>query len=246
MIDIIEKSEFARESEMQAPVWRWLESEGLMVKPEVSLPWGICDLVGCELDPEHSRKRLQSTSSRTVSSRRAVNILTELPHERSRRSKELREVAAVFEGYLTTEEVESELLKLVAQQFAVQTRTGRFKRTFDYALERHRLVCVELKLSRILEVCYQAKENKQLTNESYVALPLHTARRVSATRPEELSKSGLGLLGVTTTSCVELVAPFQSPHIQPSHVTQLHCIELFWRQFVKGRRASASRQLVMG
>jgi len=43
---------------MAPPVMRWLRRNGLMVKPEFSLPWGICDLVGVKLDPIKVKRRL--------------------------------------------------------------------------------------------------------------------------------------------------------------------------------------------
>jgi len=37
-----------------------------MVKPEFSLPWGICDLVGVKLDPIKVKRRLSYGQTRPV------------------------------------------------------------------------------------------------------------------------------------------------------------------------------------
>ena len=49
---------FNYEHEMVKPAERWLRSEGLLVKREFPLPWGICDLVGCSFNKKNVKKRL--------------------------------------------------------------------------------------------------------------------------------------------------------------------------------------------
>jgi len=52
-------SEFIRERDMKAVVTEWMHQEGLLVKAEILLGYGFCDLVGVSFDPEMAARRLK-------------------------------------------------------------------------------------------------------------------------------------------------------------------------------------------
>ncbi|MBN1459987.1 MAG: hypothetical protein JXA57_10640 [Armatimonadetes bacterium] len=62
---------YALERDMTPVVEAWLRAQGMVVRREVYMPYGICDLVGCELDEENVRRRV-ATGYKARSSRQCL------------------------------------------------------------------------------------------------------------------------------------------------------------------------------
>ena len=58
---------YALEREMTPAVEEWLRSQGMVVRREVWMPYGVCDLVGCQFDEENLQRR-RATGYRARSS----------------------------------------------------------------------------------------------------------------------------------------------------------------------------------
>src|SRR6202030_3834507 len=100
---------FKLEKEMSAPVTEWLRGQGLTVKREFTIPWGICDLVGLRFDSRQVRKRLAYGQSSPVGPALRVSILSKIPDADSGSSISLRVLRDRSFAYLDQEFLESEL-----------------------------------------------------------------------------------------------------------------------------------------
>ena len=69
---------FAFEREMTPIVTDWLRSQGLFVKEEVYTTAGVCDLVGCSINPEAERRRVRARKASAMI-RKHLSRLGELP-----------------------------------------------------------------------------------------------------------------------------------------------------------------------
>src|SRR5271157_1389179 len=148
---------FRFEHEMSVSALRWLRQDGLIAKSEFSTPWGICDFVGVDIDPERAAYRLQLRQKSAVGPMIRVDLLARIPDENSGKSVSLSRLSSLYRDRLTEDQIEQELQSL---------RTGRFV-TFDVRYKHvqkingwmplhRRIVALELKLSRVDEALNQA------------------------------------------------------------------------------------------
>ncbi len=221
------------ELEMIKPVRSWLRAQRMFVKSEFSTPWGACDVVGCLLDPNRVRQRIELGQDHPIGRQFRVSLLLLIPDERARRSMTFDELLELVGPYLSGTMLRTELDRLIARRFVRTTRRGSFRRSNGWIPMHERLVAVELKLSRVAEVFAQARANLGFADESFVALPLVRARRlVSERRATAFHESGIGVLGVRRRG-VELLLPArrQRPAFRAA---QVHAVERFWRSHLRG------------
>jgi len=218
---------FALECEMSVPVRRWLKNQGLDAKDEYVLPWGICDLVGLSFDQERVNKRLALRQFRAIGPPHRVDLLFQIPDAETGKSISIRQLQKLV-PMLPADAVEHELQKLAQNGFVVQPRKGSFQKLNGWLPLHNRIVAVELKLSRTLQVLGQAASHRAFASESYVAMPTKVAERAAETRRNEFDAAGVGILAVTRSACKVLLPP--SDFGVPVHPTlQAHCAERFWR-----------------
>jgi len=218
---------FALECEMSGPVRRWLKKEGLAVKDEYVLPWGICDFVGLSFDQERVNKRLALRQFRPIGPPHRIDLLFQIPDVDTSKSisiRQLRKRLPVLPG----DAVERELEKLAQNRFVIQHRNGSFQKLNGWVPLHNRIVAVELKLSRTSEVLGQAASHRAFASESYVAMPSKIAERAADTRFAEFHAVGVGILGVTRRACKVLLRPSASG-VPVQRTLQAHCVERFWR-----------------
>lgn len=220
---------FGFENLMAPSVVGWLHGQGLSVKREFSVPWGICDLVGVKLNPKQVRKRLSYGQKRPVGPPLRLHILSRIPDIDSGSSITRDRLRRELFGYLPNEILENELKHLMRLKFVTSPRQGQFQKLNGWAPLHRRIVAVELKLSRISEALAQASSNRTFTTESYVALPSALAYRVvKGGRADDFVRMGVGILGVSQNSCRRLLPSRYAADIS-DEVLQAHCVERFWR-----------------
>ncbi len=224
---------------MVAPVTRWMRSSvGIeAVKSEFVTPWGICDLVGLTFNSENVGRRLQQKQTRAISSITRAVLLLQIPDVEKRKATTLDKLIRQFAPSIPEEVVSAQVARLIADNFVVPLPRGRLKKTNGWMPLQNRLVAVELKLSRIDEAMHQALNNLGFAEESYVALPAETARRVAsgASRWSGFLDAGVGLLGATRQGCEVLVRARKTRKARnwTDAAIQLYCVEKFWRTRVK-------------
>ncbi len=221
---------FTLEAEMKAPVRRWLSNRGMHVAEEFATGWGICDLVGCQFDPQKVAERTERKQRQPLGSPEAVFIYTRLPDaDKTHRGVRLETLAHRFAPYIGPDRIEQTLNRLAATNHVRVTRTGAFQKVNGWAPMYSRLVAVELKLNRLTEVLEQARANRALVPESFVALPSDLASRAMRSAfASELDHEGVGLLAVSRTSCRVLLDANPRSHWL-DHRLELWVVEHFWR-----------------
>lgn len=226
---------FAYETEMVRPATRWLESLGLMVKPEFITPWGICDLVGASMDGSRVSRRLELRQTRPVGSPTRAAILLRIPDVESSRSVTLGKLVRDCAPAIPESVVVRETERLIADRYVVQLTRHRLHKLNGWMPLQERLVAVELKLSRVDEVMMQGVSNLGFADESYVGLPNPVARRVFAARRRwaDYFSEGIGLLAVGRRSCSVLLCA-STTQGRPDPALQFYCVEKFWRTYPKG------------
>ena len=138
---------------------------------------------------------------------------------------------AGYAGLLSEGRIRHELDHLIGGRFVRTTRRGSFQRINGWMPLHKKIVAIELKLTRVTEVLHQAAAHLEFADESYVGLPLKTARKlVESRRKEEFREMGVGVLGLEETTCEALLAAGRAREAS-NPVLQGHCVERFWRTF---------------
>ncbi len=224
---------FGLENQMAASVVDWMNGQGLAVKREFSVPWGICDLVGVKLVARKVRLRLSYGQKHPVGPHLRLYILSKIPDINSGRSITQERLRREFFEYLPNEILENELKRLLCLKFLRSPRQRQFQKLNGWAPLHKRIVAVELKLSRISEALAQASSNRTFTTESYVALPSALAYRVAQSgRADEFLKKGVGILAVSQGTCRQALSSRYVAGLA-DNVLQAHCVERFWRTIDK-------------
>jgi len=224
---------FRYEYEMTEPVYNWLLSQGLLVRREFRVPWGICDLVGVKIDESKAQLRKSFKQYSTIGPIPRVALLNSIPNIENNTSISLKRLSKIFDGWLTDEKLQRELDFLIRKKFVVSIRKSHFQKLNGWMPLHDRFVAVELKLNRISEVLYQAVSNTGIFDESYVGLPRDTAfRAAESRRRHDFEEYGIGLLAVDKNSCEILIQPGPSK-IKPDSILQAHTAESFWRLYLK-------------
>jgi hypothetical protein len=220
---------FQLEAEMAPPVIRWLRRKGLQVKPEFTLPWGVCDLVGVKLDARKVKLRLSYGQTRPVGPVLRLLVLSRIPGCDSGKSICFANLLRDLSHNVEPELLSRELATLMRDRFIKRTQRGSFQKVNGWAPLHFRIVAVELKLNRITEAVGQAASNRAFATDSYVALPMRSAWRVAhSERAYSLLRRGIGLLGVSQRTCFELIKPITTKGIS-DEIVQSHVVERFWR-----------------
>ncbi len=219
---------------MTKPVADWLLSQGLQVKREYPTPWGICDLVGCSLNKNKIRKRLNLGQKRPVGSQFRVLLLSCIPDEDEGIS--FTDLHKQFACFLDESFIEKELVRLIKDKFVKEVQSGSFQKLNGWFPLHKRIVAVELKLVRISEVISQACSNLEFADESYVGLPYDNAKNLFASRDKrQLAEKGIGIIGVRKEGIkVFLKSKFND---DSSPVSKMHCAERFWLTHLIGNLA---------
>src|SRR5215204_2271046 len=97
---------------MTASVARWMESRGLLVRPEFQTPWGPCDLVGCSIHVPRARLRLSHGQTKQIGSPQKAMVILHSPDVEQASSATVAELASRLEGIMTKNEVESAVARL--------------------------------------------------------------------------------------------------------------------------------------
>jgi hypothetical protein len=224
-----DSSAFRFEAEMAQPVIRWLRRNGLTVKAEFSLPWGVCDLVGIKLDPVKARLRLSYGQTRSIGSITRLLILARIPESNSGKSISFQRLARNLSAHLSSDDLSEQLDTLVGGKFVISPRRGFLQKVNGWAPLHSRIVAVELKLTRITEAVNQATSNRAFATDCYVALPSRRALQVARSGKADLfRKHGVGLLAVSHHACRELIKP-RGGDVRLNEIIQSHVTERFWR-----------------
>lgn len=223
---------FNLESKMKAPVRRWLSHQGMYVAEEFATGWGICDLVGCQFNPEKVAYRTERKQRQPLGSPEAVFIYSQLPDVQDTRRGIKREVLTdQLSPFISESRIERTLSRLHATNHIQFTRTGTIQKVNGWAPMYSRLAAVELKLNRLSDVFEQARANRAFAPESFVALPSDVAKRaVDSSFIDELASEGIGLLAVSQKTCrVLLEANCAADSIDSA--LELWAVEYFWRNY---------------
>lgn len=221
---------FKRESEMTPSVVRWMKSSGLQIRREFITPWGICDLVGVALNRRRVDYRLRLKQTRAISSITRAALLLSIPEVETTTSVSLDRLKSNFVPLIPEEVVVTEVERLVRDHFVLRNKKGKLQKRNGWMPLQKRMVAIELKLSRIDEAFQQARSNLGFAQESFVAFPMQTAKRVTDTSSKwsRYIHEGIGVIGVRKNSCHVLVRSMPR-HVIPDPAIQLYCVEKFWR-----------------
>lgn len=224
-------NEFTKEHQLLDPVIRWLKAEQLSARTEMALPWGICDVVGVQLNPSRVRQRLSLGQRLPIGPPSRVFVLLHIPDEKAGYSIRLRTLQRKLGPILDADTVKTDVDVLQARKFITETRHGLQRSNGWYPLE-NRICAVELKLYRVSEALQQAVRHLAATTECYVGLPSDIATRVAAsTRRRQFEDLGIGILSITRESCKIALqaARRKSGEAHPTETPRMHLVERFWR-----------------
>src|SRR5258706_14928200 len=187
---------------MAKPVHQWLRRQHLLIKSEYVLPWGICDLVGLSFNQKQVAKRLSYRQHRPIGPLQRIDLLRHIPDQESGSAITINCLLKLAEEGEVGYPFERDLQILIANRFIAATKNGSLQKLNGWMPLHERIVAVELKLYRISEAISQALSNRAFATESYIALPGQIAERfLRSARHPEFRQTGIGVLGVTRTTC---------------------------------------------
>src|SRR5579862_6131153 len=223
--------EFTLENQMTEPARQWLASQGLTVRAESPVPWGLCDRIGCEPNKIHVARRLHQRQFQIVGSHMRVLLLSMIPDDAAARGITLRQIRKRIGDAAADDAIERDLRELVRRRFVEITPSGAYKSRNGWKPLHRRLVAVELKIGRVPDALAQAQRNLGFADESYVGLPMSLAERMAAnTRRLRFTDIGVGLLGVSAERCRVLIRPEPNEAIL-DRLLQTRVVERFWCAF---------------
>lgn len=224
--------DFQHEAEMQEPVRRWLQRQGLDIKSEFSTPWGVCDFVAVAFREANVAKRLARGQKSAIGPSSRVAVLHAIPDREQLTFATFKGLSRRFEPVMDVARLHDELAQLLGAGFIVSPRRNAFQRVNGWLPLHERILAVELKLTRVSEAVSQATAHFAFAPEAFVALPRALAERVARDeRRVRFAMTGLGLLAVGRRNCTVLVPPAgKQEAIEP--VLQLSFLERFWKSHV--------------
>ena len=235
--------DFNFERDMTIPATKWLINQGLMVKHEFRMTWGICDVVG--LEPQHPNiaLRLQSGQRRPVGPPSRIALLRELSTDAGGVGSTLSDLSQRL-GWLPNR-TGAELKILIERCFARETTKGRFVSVSEWRPLHQRIIAIELKLDRIDEAISQARSHTVFATDSFIALPRPVAERVVShhDRVEQLKRSGIGLLSVSRFEVTQMFPCNADRPYETDPILQRHCVERFLPQFTSTPSSIAARRV---
>lgn len=216
---------FELEAQMTPHAESWLASKGFVVRREYEAPWGVCDLVGVSANRHHVRKRLRQGQKNPIGTPLRVAIYSRILRCSNARVSSL---SKAYSRYVSSEQILNEI-ELLRRGGYVECLSGGKLRAIDgWVPLQKRIVAIELKLSRVREALDQATSHLQFADESYVGLPMETARNVACgKRRAWFEERGVGVLGVAPGCCRRIVV--SRPTLSPDDLAQMQCVERFWR-----------------
>jgi len=224
---------FEYEYQLTKPAEDWLKGQGLETKREFPTPWGVCDLAGCSFNRDNVRLRLSRGQNKPVGTQLRVMILSMIPDIEKGRGITKQFLQKKFRGLLDGSKIEHEVGKLIEDKFVCVTKRGTFQKVNGWIPLHEKIVALELKLSRVKDVFYQATSHLEFADESYVGLPMETAKRlVNSIRKDEFVNKGIGVLGITPNKARVLLSSNPTTS-KPNRILQMHCVERFWRTYPK-------------
>jgi hypothetical protein len=226
--------QFEYEYQMVKPAEAWLKSKGLMVKREFPTPWGICDLVGCSFNKRNVSKRFRFGQKKPIGSHFRTMLLSHIPDENESHTIKPAHLVEIFSEFFDEERIISELNRLEKDKFVKQTNSGLFYKLNGWMPLHKKIIALELKLSRVQEVLRQAISNLEFANESYVGLPMETARRlVRSSAVSPFIKHGIGIVALKEES-YKVLRSAKHGVKRSDPILQAHFAERFWRNYSKG------------
>lgn len=204
----------------------------MYVAEEFGTGWGICDLVGCRFDPDRIAHRTERSQRQPLGSAEAIRVYAALPDAANTdRGVSAETLRSRMGPYFDVEKVDKILHRLVSTNHAIRKPTGTYQKVNGWAPLHTRLVAVELKLSRWADALNQACTHRAFALESFVGLPKDAAERAArGSFALQLRLSGVGLLGVTSSSCEILIEPRTIKKHRDDSLT-LWATECFWRRY---------------
>ncbi|HUU44786.1 MAG TPA: hypothetical protein VM118_03545 [Acidobacteriota bacterium] len=213
---------------MHAPARRWLEGQGFAVKSEFVTPWGICDLVAVRLDQAKVEERSALEQKTRIGPLSRVVLLDSIPDVEEGTSVSRRRLQREFSDFWSSDELDRQLQVLISRKFVTCPRRDLFQRRNGWAPLHEKVIAIELKLSRVEEVFWQARNHVRIADESYIGLPYENAERlVASRRAEQFHDSGIGVVAVHQDWC-RVLLPANTLASEVDAVLQMHCVEQFW------------------
>ncbi|WP_417377068.1 hypothetical protein [Gimesia maris] len=234
-------AEFKYEKDMVAPVVRWLEAMGFVVKNEFVLPWGICDIVACSLNPQKVQLRNQLKQYKSIRSALGIQLLFDIPEQKKYRGISASAIKRKYEKSVVGEVIEKQLKQLESDNYIHTTRTGTYKKNSEWYPLHRKLIAIELKLNRVSEALDQAKKNLGFVEFSYVGLPSRIASRiVHSKKVNDFKDARIGIISVSDNAC-RLVLGAKNQVKKIDRPTQARLVERFWPGTKKGIEALSAQ-----
>lgn len=221
---------FKLEKEMLQPVKSWFSKRQELVKEELKVPWGYCDLAGCSFNKNSVSERMKLGQRKPIGPHSRVQLLWEVPDKETHDSISQEQLFEVYQGIRAKEDLEQDLKYLEDRNFLTRDSNGYYQKFNGWFPLHSEIVAIELKLKNVKQAIQQARAHLSYADSSYVALPRPLAEKVSTSNNKQIfSELGLGLLGVSPNWCQTIIHP--SSKKPTKTVLQAYCVERFWREY---------------
>ncbi len=224
-----------KESDLTNPVENWLLDQGYLVRREFRNAWGICDLVALSPNPTAIRHRLKLGQKTSIGSVSRFSILDVIPDVEIGRSVHINTVCKKLSGILCSDRIETHVKSLLKMGFLSQPKKNHLQKINGWHCIEKKVIAVELKLNRIQEAIYQARNNQLFADLSYIGLPKQKIKTLKSKNfYPELVEYGIGVISIDGSE-VKVVLDPSEESFKPREVLRAYSAERFWPDLVKGK-----------
>ncbi|WP_195932106.1 hypothetical protein [Turicibacter sanguinis] len=150
----------------------------------------------------------------------AALLFTKIKHKRPISKKKL-----LVNIGLSQSTVDNTLYELMKAGLICK-KEGNYYRTLDFEFPKTIITGYEAKLKDFNKAFYQAKNNKEYTDYSYLVFPINVAESIKKNKLELLQKNGIGLIGVSETEMKILVRAKKNENMK-SHLRLLNITKAY-------------------
>ncbi|MFP7278846.1 hypothetical protein SFC11_05765 [Exiguobacterium indicum] len=115
---------------------------------------------------------------------------------------------------LSNTTIESSLNELSSNDLIIKSQKGIYTRNTNYIFPKTIITGFEAKLSDFNKAFYQAKNNQEYVDYSYLIFPMNQAEKIENTKSDLLKKFNIGLIGVDQINTVVFIKASRSKKIK--------------------------------
>lgn len=184
---------------------RYLSKRQTLLIREMKIRWGNIDLVEISnMSLPFSKQQCQVLSKPSC-----AKIFMKL------KNKMLISKEKLIEGLGLSESTLNRALSELVKESLVVREKNKFRRNIDFVFPKVVISGYEAKLTDYSKALYQARQNKEFVDYSYMVFPMDVAENIVEKHKETIYTFNLGLIGVSEDKVKVYIKPHKNKPMKP-------------------------------